>query len=363
MFTEYLRAVLLIFAAEMGDKTQILAMMFATKYPTKKVLIGIGIGSFLNHGIAVLFGSILGRIIPIYVLQMIAGIAFIAFALWTLINDDDEEVETEKSSKRSAIIVVAAAFFLGELGDKTQLTAITLSVDASFPIFILLGTVTGMLLTSSLGIFVGSKIGDRIPEILIKLVSSCIFLIFGSLKLLAVTPSHLINIYTLSVFVLVVTGIVLMLVRTLIIAHREGHLSPYRRASKALYNHAHKMSESVNDICRGVKHCGQCQGNTCAIGFLKGVTKDIKENDLDLSKEQLIEKIQIYEGKFNHEKLMHCLQMNMAYMATLKVTDSGFEASNLMRKVLEILLIGQVLDYRGTISEYKKILLEKGIEL
>jgi putative Ca2+/H+ antiporter (TMEM165/GDT1 family) len=115
-----LKAFMLIFVAEMGDKTQILAMAFATKYPVKKVLLGIFIGAFLNHGLAVLFGSYLSQIIPISSLQIIAGFAFVGFALWTLYSDDEEEEETKKY-KLGPIFTVSLAFFLGELGDKTQL--------------------------------------------------------------------------------------------------------------------------------------------------------------------------------------------------------------------------------------------------
>src|SRR5690606_22932798 len=146
--------------AEMGDKTQILAMAFATQYQVKKVLMGVFLGSLLNHGIAVALGSYLSSVIPINTIQIIAGISFVGFALWTLKNDDDDEEEGDSKGKFGPVFTVAMAFFIGELGDKTQLTAITLSVDASYPVFILLGTVSGMILTSSLGIYVGSKIGN-----------------------------------------------------------------------------------------------------------------------------------------------------------------------------------------------------------
>lgn len=87
---EIIRAFMLIFIAEMGDKTQILAMAFVTRYPVRKVLIGIGLGAFLNHGLAVVLGNYLSRVIPISTVQMIAGIAFIGFALWTLKPEQEE---------------------------------------------------------------------------------------------------------------------------------------------------------------------------------------------------------------------------------------------------------------------------------
>lgn len=147
----------------MGDKTQILAMAFATQYPVKKVLLGIFFGVLLNHGSAVALGSLLATLVPLDLIQMVAGFAFIAFALWTLKSESDEKDENQSEKHYGPILTVATAFFIGELGDKTQLTAITLSVDAAFPLFILAGTVTGMIVTGSMGIYIGKnrEIGYR----------------------------------------------------------------------------------------------------------------------------------------------------------------------------------------------------------
>lgn len=182
MTEELLGAFLLVFAAEMGDKTQILAMMFASRYKAASVLTGVFIGSLLNHGLAVLLGATLGNVIPIPVLAAVAGLAFIYFAFSSLKNEDSEEEHTR--GYKNPIIAVASAFFVGELGDKTQLAAITLSMDAVYPFIILIGTVSAMVVTSSIGIWVGSKIGKRIPETLIKVISAILFYGFGSIKLI-----------------------------------------------------------------------------------------------------------------------------------------------------------------------------------
>ena len=98
MINEIIRAFMLIFIAEMGDKTQILALAFATRFPVKKVILGIGIGSFLNHGLAVLLGSYLSTLIPINMIQIVAGFAFIGFALWTLKPDEEEDDSDPKTN-------------------------------------------------------------------------------------------------------------------------------------------------------------------------------------------------------------------------------------------------------------------------
>lgn len=182
MIQEFLQAFFFIFIAEMGDKTQILAMTFATKYNAGQVFLGIFIGVVINHSIAIVLGSCLSNLINPDILQVLAGILFIIFGLWSLINDDDEE-DNKKAFKHGAVLTVASAFFIGELGDKTQLTAMTLSMDSVYPVFILIGTVTGMLVTSCIGVFIGAKIGDKISNTVIQIASGVIFLQFGILKL------------------------------------------------------------------------------------------------------------------------------------------------------------------------------------
>ena len=174
MLQEFIKSLFLIFMAEMGDKTQILAMAFATQFKIPEVLLGVFIGSLLNHGIAVGVGACISTIIPIRTIQIIAGVLFIGFALWTLAEEEEEE--NHKRKKFGPVITVAIAFFIGELGDKTQLAAITLSSTANFPIFVLMGTVTGMVFTSTLGIFVGSKIGCKVSKLTMKIISSAVFM-------------------------------------------------------------------------------------------------------------------------------------------------------------------------------------------
>ena len=153
MIGELIRAFFFIFIAEMGDKTQILAMAFATKYKVHKVLLGVFIGSALNHGIAIILGAYLSSLITSGLIQIVAGVSFIFFGLWGLkIGDEEEE---EQNTRFGPIMAVAVAFFIGELGDKTQLTAMTLSTDAQYPIFILFGTVFDYYLAGISGLYYG----------------------------------------------------------------------------------------------------------------------------------------------------------------------------------------------------------------
>ncbi|MBF8983226.1 TMEM165/GDT1 family protein [Lutibacter sp. B2] len=211
MLHEFMKSLILIFMAEMGDKTQILAMAFATQFKIHQVLLGIFIGSLLNHGIAVGVGSYISDIIPIGAIQIVAGFLFIGFALWTLKGDEDEDANHKNFF--GPILTVAIAFFIGELGDKTQLTAITLAADANFPIFVLMGTVLGMVFTSTLGIFVGSKIGDKVPKITIKIVSSAVFMLCGITKLYTTLPKEYMSNINIILFFIIIAIIIYIILR------------------------------------------------------------------------------------------------------------------------------------------------------
>ena len=134
MVNEFIKAFLLIFVAEIGDKTQLLAMTFATRYSTVKVLTGIFIGSILNHGLAIILGTYLSGLFTMNKIHIIAGFAFIIFGIWALRCDDDKDGEKSLKNKLGPVMTVSLAFFIGELGDKTQLTAMTLGAEGAFPI-------------------------------------------------------------------------------------------------------------------------------------------------------------------------------------------------------------------------------------
>lgn len=168
--------------AEMGDKTQLLAMAFATKYKAVKVLIGVFVATILNHALAVAVGNLLTRFTAAQIwIQGIATLSFIFFGLWT-IRGDKLEGEENRKTKFGAIITVAIAFFLAEMGDKTQLTTVALATRfPTSPIWILIGTTTGMLIADGIGIIVGVVLCKKIPERKVKLISAVVFIFFGLL--------------------------------------------------------------------------------------------------------------------------------------------------------------------------------------
>jgi putative Ca2+/H+ antiporter (TMEM165/GDT1 family) len=166
--------------AEMGDKTQLLAMAFATRFKASKVMMGVFAATVLNHALAVAVGNLLTRFQAVEVwIQGLATLSFIFFGLWTIRGDrlEDEEKHT---SKYGAVLTVAIAFFIAELGDKTQLATIALAARfPQNPAAVLMGTTTGMLIADYVGIWVGVVACRRIPERTLKLTSAAAFILFG----------------------------------------------------------------------------------------------------------------------------------------------------------------------------------------
>ncbi|NOW90804.1 putative Ca2+/H+ antiporter (TMEM165/GDT1 family) [Clostridium beijerinckii] len=184
----FIKALLLVVVAEMGDKTQLLAMAMVSKYKAKQVLLGVLIATILNHALAVAVGSYLNSVIPMDLVKIIAAVSFLAFGLWTIRGDklDDEE---NKKVRFGPIVTVAIAFFLAEMGDKTQLMTITIAAENQQPIFILMGTTVGMLIADGIGILGGAWMCKHVPDIYIKWVAGVIFIFFGTLTLYNSVPT------------------------------------------------------------------------------------------------------------------------------------------------------------------------------
>ena len=324
MIQEVLQAFFLIFIAEMGDKTQILAMAFATQYPVKKVLLGIMIGSFVNHGIAVALGSQLTRIVPIEALQIIAGIAFLIFAFWSL-KPEEDDVGYCGEVKYGAIITVALAFFIGELGDKTQLTAITLASSATSPALVLVGTVSGMVATGSLGIIVGKKLGDKVPEFLIKAAASVVFLTFGTVKLYSALPAN----YIITINVLIYTVIILIPFTVLISlrykSYHDGVKTMYEIKSKELYDYYQFLDRELNNLCLGREHCGNCEGKNCPVGLSKEILANAKNNPREASRDD-VKLSESYKGKkFDGEISQRIIDETEKISSTIGQGEKGLE--------------------------------------
>jgi putative Ca2+/H+ antiporter (TMEM165/GDT1 family) len=171
-----------IFVAELGDKSQLMALAFATRYRALPVLVGITIATAVVHLVSVGIGAGLGATLPTNWITLAAGIAFFGFAAWTVRGDQlssDEAGKVNRSAK-SAIVAASAAFFLAELGDKTMLATITLATtEGVFGVWI--GSTVGMVAADALAILVGQQVAKRVPEKVIRYVAAGSFVVFGVL--------------------------------------------------------------------------------------------------------------------------------------------------------------------------------------
>lgn len=180
--TAFLLSTGVIFVAELGDKSQLMAMTFATRYRARDVLIGITAATALVHLASVGIGYLIGSSFEKYQggIEIAAGIAFLGFALWTLRGDEltEEEASKAKQSSGMALIAVGTAFFLAELGDKTMLATITLATQEPwFGTWV--GSTIGMVAADALAIGVGAVLGKQLPEHVIKWGAAALFAIFG----------------------------------------------------------------------------------------------------------------------------------------------------------------------------------------
>ena len=171
-----------IFVAELGDKSQLMALAFATRYRAVPVLIGITIATALVHLISVVIGGVLGAALPTSWITLAAGIAFLGFAAWTLRGDQlsSDEAGRADRSTRSAVVAASAAFFLAELGDKTMLATITLATTQGL-VGTWIGSTAGMVAADALAILVGQQLAKRVSEKVIRYAAAASFVVFGAL--------------------------------------------------------------------------------------------------------------------------------------------------------------------------------------
>ena len=172
----------IIFVAELGDKSQLMAMTFAARYRAVTILAAITAATAVVHLFSVVVGAAVGAALPTRAISLVAGISFLAFAAWTLRGDELTEDEAERANRatRSVFFTVALAFFLAELGDKTMLATVTLATDNGL-FGTWLGSTLGMVAADALAIVVGQQLGARLPERTVKIGASITFVVFGVL--------------------------------------------------------------------------------------------------------------------------------------------------------------------------------------
>jgi Ca2+/H+ antiporter, TMEM165/GDT1 family len=166
--------------AEMGDRTQLLALMLAAHYRKPwPILAGVLCATLANHAAAGLIGVHLGRFLTPALLDGIVGVSMIGMAVWTLKPDTPEEGSVGVR-RTSAFVATTIAFFIAEIGDKTQIATVALAAAYSNLAAVVAGTTCGMLLANAPVVFLGKAFSERLPLRAIHYVASGLFLILGT---------------------------------------------------------------------------------------------------------------------------------------------------------------------------------------
>lgn len=170
-----------VFVAELGDKSQLMALAFATRYRVWTVVLGITIATSVVHLLSVAVGHGLGSALPTGWIALVAAVMFVGFGVWTLRGDSLSDAEQARAARvgGSALLAVTVAFFLAELGDKTMLATITLATQYGWA-GVWVGSTVGMVAADALAIVVGRQLGRRLPERTIAVAAAVSFVVFGA---------------------------------------------------------------------------------------------------------------------------------------------------------------------------------------
>ncbi len=169
----------IVFLAELGDKTQLVALLLATRYRAGVVLLAIFVATLAVHALSVALGGATSRFLPQAWIYLLSGLAFVGFGWWTWRGDTlEDEADYSSRGLRSPFLIVFVTFFLAELGDKTMLSTVTLAASQEMlPVWV--GSTLGMVLSDALAIGVGRMLGKQLPERAIKIGAALIFVVFG----------------------------------------------------------------------------------------------------------------------------------------------------------------------------------------
>ncbi|OTG85014.1 TMEM165/GDT1 family protein [Acinetobacter sp. ANC 4648] len=179
---ELLSSTLIVALAEMGDKTQLLALLLAVRFKKPvPIILAILAATLINHGISALLGQWITEVVSPLWLVWILALGFIAIAFWMLIPDqlEDETASINRWQKYGVFGATFILFFLAEIGDKTQIATVALAAKYDSVILVTIGTTLGMLIANVPAVLIGDKFANRLPIATIHKVSAVIFLVFG----------------------------------------------------------------------------------------------------------------------------------------------------------------------------------------
>lgn len=186
---------IMVFIAELGDKTQLLVLSFSGGVRTRNIILGIALGSFFSHGMAILFGSRIGLLDNEYIQNIIKTFTYSSFILIGILSllPQKEKIHSDDCKKEGLIkkisnlkinytFIIALSILVGELGDKTFLASLGFGIEyPSYKIVLIIGAILGMIASDSIEIISGKFLSKYVSEEKMKKFSGILFLIFGIL--------------------------------------------------------------------------------------------------------------------------------------------------------------------------------------
>ncbi|AOM86149.1 TMEM165/GDT1 family protein [Acinetobacter baumannii] len=179
---EFLISTSIVALAEMGDKTQLLALLLSARFRKPiPILIAILLATLINHGISAVLGQWITTVLSPEILVWVLAVSFIGMAFWMLIPDelDDETASINKWQKFGVFGATFILFFLAEIGDKTQIATVALAARYDSIFWVMLGTTLGMMIANAPAVFIGNKLAERLSIALIHKIGAAIFFIVG----------------------------------------------------------------------------------------------------------------------------------------------------------------------------------------
>jgi putative Ca2+/H+ antiporter (TMEM165/GDT1 family) len=165
--------------AEIGDKTQLLAILLATRFKKPlPIVLGIFAATIANHFLAALLGSEVAAIMDGQWFRYLIAVSFIAMAIWTLIPDKLDDLD-EKPARFGVFVTTLIAFFLVEMGDKTQIATVALGARFHDVVHVTMGTTIGMMLANVPAVFLGHELLKHVPLNVVRIIAALLFLVIG----------------------------------------------------------------------------------------------------------------------------------------------------------------------------------------
>ncbi len=184
MFDAFLVSTGVVALAEIGDKTQLLALVLAARYRKPvPIILGILVATLANHAVAGVVGAWIAAALGEQLLRWVLGVSFIAMAAWMLIPDKLDE-DQDKPARYGVFLTTLVAFFVVEMGDKTQIATVALAAHYTSLIAVVVGTTLGMMIANVPAVLLGEVAAKKLPMRVVHAVVALIFVVLGIVILL-----------------------------------------------------------------------------------------------------------------------------------------------------------------------------------